>query len=426
MKNAKNKYIMRQNSLTREQEEALMNFSAITECWDSTIAMNFLLKNNWDLMAASNDFISLSTVPQPIPAKPHIASPQPKQSPVPREIPESSPSPNKSWRSAIKEKAKYLSSSIKSYVWNVWNQGMPVGIRGEESSSARAFVSIIKSFNTTHPPPFSLKHLPDILTEAMVTSKPLFLFINSSNIEKKYLSDIICHEIATAYISESYLAWGVNQNSADGEMVTQMLNLTNFPCCIIVRVYDVAMPIVIERLEGIVTLQQYLDFLDRNMSPIAADVEIPSIDPVLYQERIIREQQDQELREAEALVRERYKSEEIKRNLQKKKEEEERQKKVEEEEERSRKLDRIGEEPELGPDISQISIRLPDGKKAERRFHKSTQVGVLYEYIETLGVKDFEIVAGFPSKILDDKSASLETSGLFPKALVHIRETSLL
>eukprot|EP00358_Blepharisma_japonicum_P004881 CAMPEP_0202942224 /NCGR_PEP_ID=MMETSP1395-20130829/2383_1 /ASSEMBLY_ACC=CAM_ASM_000871 /TAXON_ID=5961 /ORGANISM="Blepharisma japonicum, Strain Stock R1072" /LENGTH=151 /DNA_ID=CAMNT_0049638211 /DNA_START=618 /DNA_END=1070 /DNA_ORIENTATION=+ len=151
------------------------------------------------------------------------------------------------------------------------------------------------------------------------------------------------------------------------------------------------MPIVVERLEGVVTLQEYLDFLDRNMSPIAADIEIPSIDPALYQERIIREQQDQELREAEALVRERYKSEEIKRSLQRKKEEEEMQKKIEEEEERSRKLDRIGEEPELGPDISQISIRLPDGKKAERRFRKNTQVGILYEYIETLGVKDFEI-----------------------------------
>jgi len=54
----------------------------------------------------------------------------------------------------------------------------------------------------------------------MNTNKLLFLYINSPETPENYLKEVLCHEIATAYISESYIAWGVNRNSTDGQIAS--------------------------------------------------------------------------------------------------------------------------------------------------------------------------------------------------------------
>lgn len=210
-------------------------------------------------------------------------------------------------------------------------------------------------------------------------------------------------------------------------MISQLLSLSSFPIFIIAKVNDPTMPIIIERLEGCVESQDYLNFLDRNidLNP-EINVQIAHVHPALHQERIIREQQDKELKEAEDIVRERFRNEEIKKNIEKEKADQENNIKMQQEIERKIKIEKIGEEPALGPNSTQITIRLPDGHKIERRFLKDTSVGVLYDFIETQNLNNFEIVTGFPSAILDDKNISLENSGLHPKGLVHIREISLI
>lgn len=46
------------SGLSQEQSEALVNFQAITECWDSSNAQQMLRKHNWDVMAASNEYLA--------------------------------------------------------------------------------------------------------------------------------------------------------------------------------------------------------------------------------------------------------------------------------------------------------------------------------------------------------------------------------
>mmetsp|Transcript_27415 Transcript_27415/g.27038 ORF Transcript_27415/g.27038 Transcript_27415/m.27038 type:complete len:102 (-) Transcript_27415:41-346(-) len=99
-------------------------------------------------------------------------------------------------------------------------------------------------------------------------------------------------------------------------------------------------------------------------------------------------------------------------------------KQMEEEQRRKQKEESIGAEPNPGPDIALISFRLPDGKKIERRFYKEKQIETLYDFIETLSLKNFEIVTNFPSKVLDEKQITLEAAGLFPKSIVYVRDTS--
>lgn len=277
-----------------------------------------------------------------------------------------------------------------------------------------------------HVPPFSTLHLPDILQEASTSNKPLLIYVNSNDVPTDYLLNVICHEVTNAYISESYIAWGVDENSQDGVMAIKLLQISALPTLALVKVRD-PRPVVIDRLEGCVHFDILIEFLDRNSNVLNLPEEATRslrIDNNLVQERLIREQQNRELEEAERIVRERYRAEELKKAQLKKEKDEEYERIRIEEERRINKQKTIGPEPSPGPDIVVMNFRMPDGKKVERRFHKSTQVENLYDYIETLGSTNFDIIHGFPAKALEVKTITLEEAGLYPKSLVYVRDIS--
>ena len=97
----------------------------------------------------------------------------------------------------------------------------------------------------------------------------------------------------------------------------------------------------------------------------------------------------------------------------------------------SKKL--LPDEPsEDNPDACRIILRYPDGEKTiERRFLKTEKVHVLYIFVKSKGREiffeqesnDFDLIFGFPPKNLDNsKNNSLEDEGLFPNAIIQIRE----
>ncbi|CAG9332235.1 unnamed protein product [Blepharisma stoltei] len=422
---------MNSSGLTQEQTEALANFQAITECWDNSIALQLMKRHNWDVTVASNEFFSLlseeahlqerhnSDRPAPRKKSPSRLNQQNNAQPAPSQI-----QPNWSIRSIISSGASAIYSKASTLVWNFWNLFVPPEVRGEESASARAFVTTLQNLKTPLIPPFSTRHLPDILLDTASIKRPLIIYINSRNVPTEYLRDIICHEVTTAYITEGYLAWGVDENSQDGKMVIRLLQATTLPTLAVLKVRDPAKPQVIDRLEGCVPFDTFLEFLDKNSSLLRPHQKAPEVSQRLLQERIIREQQDRELEEAERIVRERYKAEEIKKAQMKKEEEEEMKKQMIEEEKRKQKEESIGAEPNPGPDIAAINFRMPDGKKIERRFQKDKKIEILYDYIETSGLKNFDILTNFPSKVLDEKQVTLEAAGLFPKSVVYVRDNS--
>ena len=130
----------------------------------------------------------------------------------------------------------------------------------------------------------------------------------------------------------------------------------------------------------------------------------------------------------------------------KEKKEEEEKRKILEEENRLKNINKkyedeanlakmiLSEEPEENdPDACHIVFRVPDGEKnIERKFFKSDKIAVLYNYIKSIGREifmepdstDFELLCiGFPPKNLEDKkNNTLEEEGLFPNAIIQIRE----
>ena len=93
---------------------------------------------------------------------------------------------------------------------------------------------------------------------------------------------------------------------------------------------------------------------------------------------------------------------------------------------------KIGEEPDAGnEDSTTLCFRYPDGeKRIERRFFFFFQIRNLYDYVESLGREiyteegnnTFSLYQPFPPKKYDNMENTLEKEGLFPNAIIQIRE----
>ena len=92
------------------------------------------------------------------------------------------------------------------------------------------------------------------------------------------------------------------------------------------------------------------------------------------------------------------------------------------------------EEPAAGaPDVAEVCFRAQGtGKRFNRRFLKTDKVGLLYNYVRTLPDEDlgfddansqFQIIQPFPRKVFEDHSEeTLESLGIFPRALLQVQE----
>ena len=95
-------------------------------------------------------------------------------------------------------------------------------------------------------------------------------------------------------------------------------------------------------------------------------------------------------------------------------------------------LMKIVEEPDKdNPEATTICFRYPDGETTKnRRFLKSHKIQNLYDYVTSLGEeiytekqnKNFTLHQPFPPKIYDNMEYTLEQEGLYPNALVQIKE----
>ena len=148
------------------------------------------------------------------------------------------------------------------------------------------------------------------------------------------------------------------------------------------------------------------------------------------------------LTDAEVLEKQKNEMEALERQVQNKEEqlikekinEEKKSKEIENEIENkaNEAKNKIVEEPsEDNPDCTTICFRYPDGeKRIERRFLKNNTVQNLYDYVTSLGRdiytegenNNFSLYQPFPPKKYDNMENTLEMEGLFPNAIIQIKE----
>ena len=121
-------------------------------------------------------------------------------------------------------------------------------------------------------------------------------------------------------------------------------------------------------------------------------------------------------------------------------EELEKQTRIREEEKKLKEIEKkakdakrkIVDEPQEGnPDSTTICFRYPDGEKMKnRRFLKTHKIQNLYDYVTSLGNEiyseegnnGFSLYQPFPPKKYTNMENTLEKEGLFPNAVIQIRE----
>ena len=146
----------------------------------------------------------------------------------------------------------------------------------------------------------------------------------------------------------------------------------------------------------------------------------------------ILEQQKNDMEELEKQAR--MKEEQIKKEklrIQNEKIEEE--KKLKEIENKAKEAQKkiVDEPPEGAPDSTTICFRYPDGEKnINRRFLKSHTIKNLYDFVTSLGneiyseegINGFSLYQPFPPKKYTNMENTLEEEGLYPNAVIQIRE----
>ena len=90
------------------------------------------------------------------------------------------------------------------------------------------------------------------------------------------------------------------------------------------------------------------------------------------------------------------------------------------------------EEPPIDdPNATTICFRYPDGEnRKDRRFLKTHKIQNLYDYVTSLGKEiyteeennSFSLYQPFPPKKYEEMENTLEKEGLFPNAVIQIRE----
>ena len=169
---------------------------------------------------------------------------------------------------------------------------------------------------------------------------------------------------------------------------------------------------------------------------------IQSISKIEQNNNLINNEQESNnynfLTDGEILQKQRNDMEELEKNVQKMEEEintenikkRENINKIEKEAEKY-KAKFVAEPDKDNPDCCTICFRYPDGdKRRDRRFLKTDKIKILYEYIISLGneiyTEDgngvFSLYQPFPPKKYDNMENTLENEGLFPNAVIQIKE----
>lgn len=151
---------------------------------------------------------------------------------------------------------------------------------------------------------------------------------------------------------------------------------------------------------------------------------LSSTDPALNQHRSLRAEQDNAYQEALMLDRAKEESERTERVRMERQRQEDERRQQERLALRELKRKRVPEPPEDGKKggVTELAIRLPDGKRLQRKFFATDNVGNVYDFVECeaeqLDGVTFELMTMYPRKRYADRSASLQE--LAPRAALVV------
>ncbi|VVB08742.1 unnamed protein product [Arabis nemorensis] len=295
-------------------------------------------------------------------------------------------------------------------------------------------------------PDFVSEGFMDALQRSRSSFKLLFVYLHSPDHPDTpvFCERTLCNEAFAAFVNENFVCWGGSIRASEGFKMSNSLKASRFPFCAVVMPAANQRIALLQQVEGPKTPEEMIAILQRvveDSSPVLVTARVEA------EERRnnlrLREEQDAAYRAAlEAdQARERQRREEEER-LEREAAEAERNRKEEEEAReraereaaereaarvrmRQEKALALGDEPEKGPDITQVLVRFPNGERKGRRFESKTTIQTLYDYVDSLGVletEEYSLITNFPRTVYgrDKASMSLKDAGLHPQASLFI------
>lgn len=299
---------------------------------------------------------------------------------------------------------------------------------------------------------------PDFVTEGFMEAlqrsrrefKLLFVYLHSPDHPDTplFCEGTLCSEVLTAFINENFVSWGGSIRAPEGFKMSNSLKASRFPFCAVVMAATNQRIALLQQVEGPKSIEEMLTILQRVLEESAPVLVSARFDAEERRNNIrLREEQDAAYRAAlEAdQARERQRKEEEER-LEREAAEAERKKKEEEEvhgraareaaereaalaKMREEKALSLGAEPEKGHDVTQVLVRFPNGERKGRRFHCSSTIQSLYDYVDSLGcleAENYSLVSNFPRVVYGEEklTLSLKEAGLHPQASLFLELSS--
>ncbi|XP_016513836.1 plant UBX domain-containing protein 10 [Nicotiana tabacum] len=454
-------------------------FQAITGVEDADLCTEILAAHGWDLELAISTFTSSNSSENHHSATDYASEPTTSTNLPPEETGlvaggTAGQPPGLAWKiitlpfSIISGSLGLISGALGFGVWAAGGVlsyslrmiGLNSGRNAESTSplvsvSASAsesmnFVNIFERDFGSIRPNFIAEGFMDALQRSRHEFKLLFVYLHSHEHPDTpmFCERTLCNEALVAFINENFVSWGGSIRASEGFKMSNSLKASRFPFCAVVMAATNQRIALLQQVEGPKSPEELLTALQRVLEESA---------PVLVSARLeaeerrtnirLREEQDAAYRAAlEAdQARERQRREEQERQEREAAEAERKRKEEEEARERAareatereaalakmreEKLLSLGPEPDKGPDVTQVLVRFPTGERKDRRFHCTSTIQSLYDYVDSLGcleVEKYSLVSNFPRTVYGSEklALSLKDAGLHPQASLFVELNS--
>ena len=405
-----------------DENQKLLNFMEISKINDINLARKYLISANWDEEQAMNVYFSRKD-------KINFINENEKNINIPNtnNIPQNKSSNNNSANNNDNNDgffSRYIFSPLLTIFSSCYNHS-----DSDEEDDSKIF----------HFLPNKVK---DFSKFTLYIKKYLgiIFFYDRNNFEflKEFINKICRNTTIMDILKQKCLIFPILSTSSNGYKIQDIISDSNLTCPSLIFCYN-------KEKENIFGKNNIIEIIKEES--ISIDIFYKTLTNLIMQideknninKNILQESNSYNiLTDGEILQRQKKEMEELEKNAQKMDENikmENNKKKeilenIEKTAEELKKKFKI--EPDKdNPDCCTISFRFPDGdKRQDRRFLKNNKVKDLYDYVKSLGNEIyteegngvFSLYQPFPPKKYENMENTLENEGLFPNAVIQIKE----
>ena len=405
-----------------DENQKLLNFMEITKIKDINLARKYLISANWDEEQAMNVYFSRKD-------KINFINENEKNINIPNinNIPQNKSSNNNSANNNDNNEgffSRYIFSPLLTLFSSCYNHS-----DSDEEDDSKIF----------HFLPNKVK---DFSKFTLYIKKYLgiIFFYDRNNFEflKEFINKICRNTTIMDILKQKCLIFPILSTSSNGYKIQDIISDSNLSCPSLIFCYN-------KEKENIFGKNNIIEIIKEESMSI--DIFYKTLTNLIMQideknninKNILQESNSYNiLTDGEILQRQKKEMEELEKNAQKmdeniKMENNKKKEILENIEKTAEELKKKFEiEPDKdNPDCCTISFRFPDGdKRQDRRFLKNNKVKDLYDYVKSLGNEIyteegngvFSLYQPFPPKKYENMENTLENEGLFPNAVIQIKE----